>query len=56
MTQPFLIVCLLFFGGISTVAVNDLFEGDTFERIMAAFFLIMTAWAAGLLLQPPQNF
>lgn len=53
---PFLVVCLLFFGGIGSVAVHREFpDGDTEHKALALLFVIMAVWAAGLLLQPSQT-
>lgn len=51
-TGPFIVICLVVFGGLAIVSLPELFEGPTFNRCAAAFFLIMAVWAAGLLLQP----
>lgn len=49
---PFLLVCLLFFGGLASIGLLDRAQGDPLDRALCAFFLFMTVWAAGLLLQP----
>lgn len=54
---PFLIVALLFFGGMGAAAITEEFSGDDpVGKGLAIFFIFMAVWAAGLLLQPRQNF
>lgn len=51
---PFLTVCLLFFGVMASagLSLGKWQKGDKADKVFLSFCVIMTAWAAGLLLHP----